>query len=747
MTKPLPEQNGKSRLLPILAGLFFLAWAVAVFFAVRDTFIDDSKRSEPAEGGAALALSDRARGRFPILDRGGRELAVSFPTKSVYARPLEVEHPDAVALFLARELNVPEREMKRNLKEERSFVWLGRQISEAAVNNIQARKLRGVYVVDESQRFYPQGGKAAQLLGVSREGRGLTGIEAQYDQQLQTEVDLPDEKGLPPRGPLLLTLDLRIQELLEGELAQLAGETGATGGEGIVLDPRTGEVLALANLPAFEPNFFGESDENSRTNRVLNLALPASGFGQLLRLAASPQPVQVEIPVAPAVAKPPKRDRLAALKKELRKANPPPGTFGSGPGRLIPFKGGYRSLGLAGLEKVPEPPGFSTFLANLGVGQKLVMELPVGVVEKVEVGETQPTFRATGGELLAALAGLLNPDGKVTLRVVAGVADPQSGRVQAASGVEGSVAPLVVPLQNLRDYLARLGVTPDGSVLLEELTEVPAPIKEEVVAVEAVAGENGREIGQVWEPDQAATAVPGYGEKNAGDASGKIDSPAGAASGLVGSPKGQPGVKDGGKGNQEKVKDQPKHFVSLLVALPGTGQASEVLLLLALEGAVLDPSGPSPVRLAAERMLPQIRIWAAENIGSPATLSWAANEPLWRAQWQKAQAGRDEKVSLAARSNSRLMPDLQGASLRKALQVLNQHGLRVRIQGVGRVVEQRPEAGTPISGEECVLILSGLNLINISTAREVAVGVESGSDKLKIFSSVSNPRPAVVGGN
>jgi len=730
MTKPLPERNGKSRLLPILAGLFFLAWAVAVFFAVRDTFINDGKRSDPAEGGATLALSDRGKGRFPILDRGGRELAVSFPSKSVYARPLEVEHPDAVALFLARELGLPERALKRDLKEERSFVWLGRQISETAVNNIQARKLRGIYVVDESQRFYPQGAMAAQLLGVAREGRGLTGIEAQYDQQLQTVVDLPDEKG-PPRGPLLLTLDLRIQELLERELAQLAGTTGATGGEGIVLDPRTGEVLALANLPAFEPNFFGESDENSRINRVLNLALPASGFGQLFRMAASPQPVAVEIPVAVAVAKAPKRDRLAALKKELRKTNPPPGTFGSGPNRLVPFKGGYRSPGLAGLGKVPEPPGFSTSLARLGFGHKLVMELPVGLVEKAAVGETQPTFRATGGELLTALARLLQQDGKVTPRVVAGVADPQSGRVQAPPRPEDSSAPVSEPLQPLRDYLSRLAAGVDGSVILEELTEAPAPVKEAAAVGEAVAEVSGREVGQIWEPDQVKLAVPGPGEK-----------PAEATPEKSGNT-----VTDGAKGNRETAKDGPRHFISLLVALPGTGQGSEVVLLLALEGALLDPAGPSPVRLAAERILPQVRIWAAENIGSPATLTWTANEPLWRAQWQKAQSGRDQKLSQASRTNSRLMPDLQGASLRKALQVLNQHSLKIRIQGVGRVVEQRPEAGVTISGDECVLTLSGLNLINVRPARELAVGVESGSDKLKIFSSVSNPRPAAAAGN
>jgi hypothetical protein len=745
MSKPLPEQNGKSRLLPLLAGLFFLAWAVAVFFAVRDTFFNDRQRSEPAGGGAIVALADRGKGRFPILDRGGRELAVSFPSKSVYARPLEVEHPDAVALFLARELGISERELKRDLKEERSFVWLGRQISETAVNNIQARKLRGIYVVDESQRFYPQGGMAAQLLGVAREGRGLTGIEAQYDQQLQTVVDLADEKG-PPRGPLLLTLDLRIQELLEQELAQLAGETGATGGEGIVVDPRTGEVLALANLPAFEPNFFGDSDENSRINRVLNLALPASGFGQLLRMAASPQPVPVEIPVAVAVSKPPKRDRLAALKKELRKSNPAPATFGGGPGRLVAFKGGYRSPGLAGLGKISEPPGFSTILTDLGVGQKLVMELPVGVVSKATIGETPPTFWATGGELLTALTRLLSQDGTTVPRVVVGVADPQSGRIQAPEKPEGSSNQAAAPPSQLRDYLARLAGA-DGSVLLEELTEVPAPVKETAAVVEAVVEDNGREVGQIWEPGQSTPATQGTGEKNAGVSPEKSGTSFTGAAGLGGFSPGQAGVKDAGKSNLEKAKEEPRHFISLLVALPCGGQVSEVVLLLAMEGAVLDPAKPSPVRLAAERMLPQMRIWAAENIGSPATLAWTANESLWRTQWQKAQAGRDEKFSLTSRSNRRLMPDLQGASLRKALQVLNQRNLRVRIQGVGRVVEQRPEAGAPISGDECVLILSGLNLINIRPARELAVGVESGSDKLKIFSSISNPRPAAGPGN
>lgn len=739
MTTKGPDRKGKSRLIPTLAGLFFLAWMVAVFFAVRDTFVHDRRNSEPAETGALLDLPDSGKGRYPILDRGGRELAVSFPTKSVYARPLEVQHPDAVAIFLARELGLSERELKRGLKEERSFVWLGRQISEAAVNSIHARKLRGIYVVDESQRFYPQGNLAAQLLGFARNGRGLNGIEAQYDPQLQAEVKLPDGTGLP-RGPLVLTLDLRIQELVERELAQLVEENGATGGQGIVLDPGSGEVLALVNQPSFDPNFFWNSDENSRTNRVLSLALPASGFGKLLRLAASPQAVEIAIPAAAVAPSPPGRDRLAALKKELHLAKMP-GTFGSGPNRLVPIKGGYRSRGLAGLEKVAEPPGFSAFLAGLGFGQKVLLGLPVATVEKVEVLDAPPTFMATGGELLVALAGLMQPEDMPPPRLVAGVVDPQSGRFQASPGAEevGKVAADVV--LRVQDYLTRLAAGTDGTVFLEELSEVPGPVAEEPPA-EPVAQNNGREVGQIWEPARTVPAEVGGGEP--------ADKPLPGAAGAnwLGTDKGtaKSGVKGDGQESGAEAKVEPRRFISLLVALPGSGEISGVMVLLALEGAVLDADKASPLRLTAERMLPQIRSWALESMGSPVTVSWSPNESLWQAQWQKTLAGRDAQISLSARANRRQMPDLHGVSLRKALQVLNQYDLKVRIQGVGRVVEQQPAAGTTLNGEECVLTLSGLNLINETPDRQLSVGVESGTGKLKIFSTVYNPRP-VSGGN
>ncbi|NTV13990.1 MAG: PASTA domain-containing protein [Desulfobulbaceae bacterium] len=735
MTKKAPAKSGKNRPLAIFAALFFLAWLVAVFFAVRDTFFPDPQRGKGPESLATLALPDSNRGRYPIVDRAGRDIAVSFPAKSVYARPLEVEHPDAVALFLARELGLPEQEIKRELKEERSFCWLGHQLSEAAVNNIQERKLRGIYVVDENKRFYPQVAQASQLIGFAREGHGLTGIEAQYDQQLQTTVDIPGEDG-PPRGPLVLTLDLRIQELLAGELAQLVAATGATGGEGIVIDPRSGEVLALASQPTYDANFFGDYDENSQKNRVLSLALPASGFRSLFRLAASPQP-EPPLPGSEAGGEsvsPPKPEAKKDLKKDAKKKGGK-GVVAPKPMRLAQFEGGYRSRGLAALDKLPEPPDFPAFLSRLGLGRKVIFDLPVVAVENAAVGEKAPPFRATGAELAVAVANLVNQDGGVAPKVVAGVLNSQTGVVQPQ--LRGETPAKLAPEVGLQtwEYLNRLTSELSGNIYLEELTEGPEPVAETVS--EAEAPESGER------PDKSAPVSPA----NPGIWGKTVARPAPAAKAPAPAPLvGEGNDKNSGKEKSEgKVEEVPKHYVSVLLALPGGEVLPEVVVLLALEGAQLDPAAPSPLREAVERIMPQLRSWAAEDSTVPGKLSWLANEPLWRTQWQKALAEHDVESRGTAKINRRQMPDLHGSSLRRALQLLNPYGLKVRIQGVGRVVEQRPEAGAPITGSDCVLILTGLNLINERPDRQLAVGLESGTDKLKILPLPSTPQVAPRG--
>lgn len=732
MTKKVPATSGKNRPLAIFAALFFLAWMVAVFFAVRDTFFPDRQGGEAPGSMASLALSDSSRGRFPIVDRGGRDLAVSFPAKSVYARPLEVEHPDAVALLLARELGVSEQDVKRQLKEERSFCWLGHQLSEAAVKNIQERKLRGIYVVDEIKRFYPQGAQAAQLIGFAREGHGLTGIEAQYDQQLQTTVDIADEVG-PPRGPLVMTLDLRIQELLAGELAQLVAATGATGGEGIVMAPRSGEVLGLASQPSYDSNFFGDYDENSRKNRALSLALPAAGFRALFRLAASPQPA----PLAPGAdgggeSAPVKKEPKTSSKKHAPKGGARDGSAAR-PMRLAQFEGGYRSRSLAALEKLPEPANFPEFLANLGFGRKVMFDLPVVGLENAPVGEKAPSFRATGAELVTALASLLNQAGRVEPRVVIGVIDPRTGALQPTPRPEAAAPLPPEAVQQMQDYLIRITSEQSGNVYLEELTEGPEPMVVQEV-VESPEPGDGKEKSPeaalvspvIWGKTVAKPALVEKEHDKAGPATKKVD---------------DKGAKEAGQ-----EKEEPRQYVSVLMALPGGEQSPEVVILLALEGATLDPAAPSPLREVAERIMPQLRVWAAEDSTPLSRVPWLANEPLWQAQWQKALAGRDAQSRGVAKVNRRQMPDLHGSSLRRALQILNPYGLKVRIQGVGRVVEQRPGAGEAITGSDCVLILTGLNLINERPDRQVTVGLESGTDKLKILSSVAT-QPAAPRGN
>ena len=724
-------------MLAIFAGLFFLAWFVAFLFAVRNTFFPDHHRDEPAGNQASMVLPDSSRGRYPVVDRGGRDLAVSFPAKSVYARPLEVEHPDAVALFLSRELGVPEQELKRELKEERSFCWLGHQLSGAAVSTIQAHKLPGIYVVDEIKRFYPQGDAAAQLIGFAREGHGLTGIEAQFDQQLQTTVDIPDEAG-PPRGPLVLTLDLRIQELMAGELAQLVAETGATGGEGIVMDPRSGEVLGLANQPGYDANFLGDYDENSQKNRVLSLSLPAPGFRALFRLAAASQPPPVLTGLELGSEKPvvAKKEPLKGSAKNSKKNSKKGGgqvAAAPKPMRLAQFDGGYRSRSLAALEKLSEPADFPAFLARLGFGHKTLFDLPVVATENAAVGGKPPTFRATGAELITAMASMINQEGLVVPRVVSGVLNPQTGMLQPLPREQSAPSP--DSTQQVRDFLNRLASELTSTIYLEELSEGPEPVAELAEPPAPLAKET---------PEKAAPVTLG----NTGIWGTSVARPAPTVDRVTTKIGPEAKVVETG----EIKKEPTRNYVSVLLAMPAGGvtpdgdeRPQEVIVLLALEGAKLDPAAPSPLRASVDKIMPQLRAWAAEDSTPLSKVPWVANEPLWQNQWQKALAERDAQNRGNAKHNRRRMPDLAGSSLRRALQILNPYGLKIRIHGVGRVVEQRPAPGEAITGGDCLLTLSGMNLIDRPPDRQLAVGLESGTDKLQIV-PLASPQANVTPG-
>ena len=247
--------------------------------------------------------------RGMILDRNGKVLAISEMSKSLYADPTMLnEPPEKVAELLAPYLRISQDEILRRLKEDTAFVWLDRQMDhdkyEAVEEVIKGEKLHGLVFRDENRRFYPNGSMAAQVIGfVGDNDRGLDGIEMILDDEirgnkqtfrLQTDSNnIPVfesalKKFLPDKErSVSLTLDSTIQYLAEKELDGIMNRNKPEGAAIIVMNPKTGEILAMASRPTYDLNHYGKGDKESYRNRaVVNVYEPGSTFKPLMAASA-----------------------------------------------------------------------------------------------------------------------------------------------------------------------------------------------------------------------------------------------------------------------------------------------------------------------------------------------------------------------------------------------------------------------------------------------------------------------------
>ena len=239
--------------------------------------------------------------RGNIYDRSGRMLATSIPVKSAFAVPAEIADESLAARLLAGVLNMPQEVLEARLASSRSFVWISRKLPPERVEAIERLNLKGVYFQDENQRFYPKRDLAAHVLGfVDPDEKGLAGIEYQLDGQIRSKsekiVVMADARqrwfdggqAQHERGAnVTLTLDEKIQYIAQRELLAAIEKTHALAGSVIVMNPGSGEILAMANWPRFNPNAASEAPAESRMNRaVAALYEPGSTF-KLITLAAA----------------------------------------------------------------------------------------------------------------------------------------------------------------------------------------------------------------------------------------------------------------------------------------------------------------------------------------------------------------------------------------------------------------------------------------------------------------------------
>ena len=243
--------------------------------------------------------------RGDIVDRNGRVLATSVDTDTIYAVPSETADPVAAATDLCGALGdctAKEREaLTARLKRRGSFAYVKRQVSPAQKHAVEALGLDGIGFMKESRRFYPNRELGAHFLGyVGIDNNGLGGLEATYDSRIrgqngrvlvQTDAKRKAfnrfEKPPTAGSTIELTIDQYLQYLVERELRAGVVLNRAAGGSAIVMNPKTGEILAMANEPTFNPNAYRDFTENARRNRgVQDIYEPGSTFKVVTASAA-----------------------------------------------------------------------------------------------------------------------------------------------------------------------------------------------------------------------------------------------------------------------------------------------------------------------------------------------------------------------------------------------------------------------------------------------------------------------------
>jgi cell division protein FtsI (penicillin-binding protein 3) len=236
-----------------------------------------------------------------IYDRAGRELAMSVAVDSAFAVPSEIPDPASAISLISRITKGDPRELLAKCKSAKSFCWVARKADADIADRIRALNLRGIYFQKESKRFYPKRDLGAQVIGyVGTDDEGLSGIEREFDDKLKGEpgrmiisVDAHKkwfgnvEKQPEPGQNVVLTIDEQIQYIAERELAAQMEQTHAEAGTVVVENPRTGEILALANYPTFNPNLSREiTPQRLKDHAVSDIYEPGSTF-KLVTIAAA----------------------------------------------------------------------------------------------------------------------------------------------------------------------------------------------------------------------------------------------------------------------------------------------------------------------------------------------------------------------------------------------------------------------------------------------------------------------------
>lgn len=588
-----------------------------------------------------------------IYDRHHFELAMTVEMDSIFAQPREIRDVRVVSQTLGPLLALDRDRLVHLLGQDKNFVYLRRRATPEEYEAVRAQKLEGIYFTKETQRFYPYRELACHVLGfVGLDPNGLEGLERQYDSYLKSpyryEPSFRDAQGktLYLSGlesiqedegrHLLLTLDKNIQYFTEKELRKGVAKAQAQGGTAIVMNPRTGEILALANVPGFNPNNPKESPPAHRRNRaVTDTFEPGSTFKTFL-LAAALEEKRFSI-----------NDMINCENGAYRVGNHVINDVH--PHGWLSFQDVIKvssNIGAVKIGKKVGPKTFYTYIRAFGFGRPTALDLP-GEVSGV-VWPYQ-----NWGEL--EFSNICFGQG-VTVTAV---------QLAAALGAIANGGQLMKP------FLVRRILDQQGN----PVKEFPPQVVRQVLSPET-AREMRRLLARVTEPGGTATqaAIEGL-----------------AVAGKTGTAQ---------KVSPETRRYAPGKYLSTFMGfLPA--EAPELVIVVVIDepkGAHYGGVVAAPIfREIAEQILPIIGIRRPLTPGPqpPTTLPLPEKQgppPLI----QVRQEVGEDVMAASCPQNRRVMPDVRGLTMRKALEVLKEHEIPVVILGSGKAVAQYPPPGTAI---------------------------------------------------
>jgi len=270
----------------IMGGIVILFFTLVAAKAFQLQVVDRERAFELARKqhhGTSTLLPRRGN----IFDRNLKELAVNVDVKSIYVNPKEIDNPTEATELLSANLDISQKKLLPKLSSKKSFVWIKRLIDSGVSDEIEALDLQGINFIQEPKRVYPNGHLMGQVLGFTDvDSIGIEGLEYKFNTSLigkprkitlkrdargrkiinnpDVMRDFNEEKA--SGSDIVLTIDSQIQHIVERELKDGIEKMNAEKGMAILMNPETGEVLAMASYPFVDPNTFGEFPEANRRN-------------------------------------------------------------------------------------------------------------------------------------------------------------------------------------------------------------------------------------------------------------------------------------------------------------------------------------------------------------------------------------------------------------------------------------------------------------------------------------------------